>query len=295
MAIDSLGGTVLHRRRKRLEELAALEAEGENFWSDEFDLAARTKIVLVVRKIAEMYYEGSTFLNRARDLILTDEGLFYLHERNVYAADDMLRYLMSASDEMMPTAIEALAAAFRDNRLRHASGGWDASEIFESTIAVILREHRIKFELIDGHMVEFSSRALHVDVVAPVLTLLGGDKKWASTEKAFQDALEELSKGEAGDAITDAGTALQEVLTALGCTGNALGPLIKSARSSGKIAPHDSPLLDSVERVMHWVSADRSEKGDAHTSAMPTLDDAWFTVHVVGAIILRLTKPGPRA
>lgn len=285
---------MLHNRRKRLEALAAEEAAGATFWTNEFEAAARRKIVLFARKLAEGTYEGGVFLERARELILHDEGVFYLHDGHGYAPDDMLNYILRAPDEMMPTVIEALAAAFRDRRLQQQAGAWQAADAFDTVLEVILREHRIQFELIDGRMVEFSSRELHVNVIAPVLSLLGGDKKWASTEKAFQDALEELSNGKPGDAITDAGTALQEALTALGCTGNALGPLIKSARSIGMLASHDAPMLEAVEKVMHWVSADRSEKGDAHSSASPTIDDAWFAAHIVGAVILRLTKPGKR-
>jgi hypothetical protein len=50
-----------------------------------------------------------------------------------------------------------------------------------------------------------------------------------------------------------------------------------------------------VEKILHWVSADRSEKGDAHEVSTATVDDAWFIVHIVGAVILRLSKASPRA
>lgn len=93
--------------------------------------------------------------------------------------------------------------------------------------------------------------------------------------------MEELSKDSAADAIT----ALQEAPTAL-----------KSARAKGLLAPHDTPLLEAIERALHWVSADRSALGDSHAAATrATVDDAWLTVHVVGAIILRLTASGPRS
>ena len=46
---------------------------------------------------------------------------------------------------------------------------------------------------------------------------------------------------------------------------------------------------------MHWVSADRSEMGDSHKAETTlTRDDAWLTVHVVGALILRLASEGGR-
>lgn len=90
------------------------------------------------------------------------------------------------------------------------------------------------------------------------------------------------------DAITDAGTALQEALQALGCGGNALGGLIKDAMKKGLLAPHDATLASGIKNFMAWASADRSETGDAHKSSDATLDDAWLMVHIVGALIVRL-------
>jgi len=143
-------------------------------------------------------------------------------------------------------------------------------------------------------MIPLSSRELHEHVVAPALQLLAGRPDLDKVESAYRAALEEITKGKAADAITDAGTALQEMLGALGCDGNALGPRIASARAKGILAPHDSPMLTAIEKVLHWVSADRSEKGDAHAVTSATLDDAWLIVHVVGAVILRLSKSSPR-
>src|SRR5262249_38063208 len=157
-------------------------------------------------------------------------------------------------------------------------------------VNVILREHRISYELINDQMVEFSSRTLHQQVISPSLKLLASRPNLEKVESAYKDALEEISKGNAADAITDAGTALQEMLSALGCAGNALGPQIASARAKKIIAPHDSPLLTAIEKVLHWVSADRSEKGDAHGVTSATLEDAWLIVQVVGAVVLRLSN-----
>jgi len=99
-----------------------------------------------------------------------------------------------------------------------------------------------------------------------------------------------LSKGDAADAVTDAGTALQEMLKSLGCRGNQLGDLIRSAKSKGLLGAHDTPLFETFEKAMHWVAADRSEKGESHHLSDATLDDAWLIVHVVGAFIVRLAS-----
>jgi hypothetical protein len=45
-----------------------------------------------------------------------------------------------------------------------------------------------------------------------------------------------------------------------------------------------------VQLTRGLVSADRSERGDAHLVKESDSDDAWLVVHVVGALILRLEK-----
>jgi hypothetical protein len=283
---------MLHRRRKRLEELAAKEAAGESFWTDRFDTAVRTKIFHRIEGLTENW--EAYYYPRARMAILIDEGLHYLQDSGFDERRNVLSYLLSGPDDMMPTVIEAFAAAFADERVAMETNRWEARTLFESFVNIVLREHRISYELIDGKRVEFSSKELHVAVVAPTLRLLAGRPDWANVESAYLDALSEISKGNASDAITDAGTALQEALTALGCSGNALGPLIKSARSKGLLGPHDTPMLDAIDKVLNWISADRNQSGDAHAVTGASIDDAWFTVHVVGAVILRLSKSTPR-
>jgi hypothetical protein len=116
--------------------------------------------------------------------------------------------------------------------------------------------------------------------------------EFANAEKAFRDALDEIANGKPDDAITDAGTALQEALSATGCKGTALGDLIKDAKQKGWFGPRDSPLADSIAKIHNWVAAERNA-GEAHRVSDVTKDDAWFVVHVVGAAILRLAA-GPR-
>jgi hypothetical protein len=129
-------------------------------------------------------------------------------------------------------------------------------------------------------------------VVVPTLRLLAGRVDYAAVEIAYRNALEEISGGKPDDAITDAATALQEMLELLGCEGNALGPLIRDARRKGVLAPHDQTLGDAIAKIGDWVSADRSEMGDGHRGASAaTRDDAWLIVHIVGALVLRLASP----
>ena len=152
---------------------------------------------------------------------------------------------------------------------------------FAQTIEAIFREHRISFSLIEGRIVPIESIELHESIVEPTLTLLAGRSGFDNVEVAYWRALEEIHEGTPDDAITDAATALQETLVALGCSGRSLGPLAKTAKSRGVITGYDAKLVD-------WVSADRSNRGDAHSVGPASVEDAWLVVHVVGALILRI-------
>lgn len=276
---------MLHHRRKQLEDLAAREAAGESFWTTEFSRPVRTKVWYALQSALPNHVDAIAV--RARQLILHDEGWPHLADSLNGAREDFVEYLLSCEDGMVPTVIESIAHAL--------PAGSAPTTRFAREVAAILREYRISYDLIDGRMVEFSSREMHESVVAPTLRLLGGRADLDGVERAYQDALEEIAKGKPSDAITDAGTALQELLVALGCEGNALGPLIKSARTKKLLAPHDTPLVDAIDKTLNWVSAERSESGDGHKAADVAVADAWLIVHVVGALILRLVEPEKRS
>ncbi len=219
--------------------------------------------------------------------------------------DQFFRYLSECDDDMVPSVLEAFgegyARAFEEEAQRQAfSAGQPPQDgripidgLLVREINRVLAEDRIAFEYINGEMVPFASRELHVEVVQPVLRLLASPG-WERVEKSYRDALSQLARGEGANAITDAGTSLQEALSHLGAEGNQIGDLATSARKKGIIASHDIPLFQTIDKACRWVSADRSNVGDAHNSDDAETEDAWFTVHVVGAIILRLASGKPR-
>lgn len=163
---------------------------------------------------------------------------------------------------------------------------YPSSYEFPKAVREILRNHRISYDFEDGQIVPFASKELYSEVVEPALSLLR-DSKYDKAEQAYRDGLNELAKGKPGDAIADAATALQEMLVALGCHGDSLGPLLKSARTKGLLAAHDPLLTEALDRAVTWVNADRSNTGDAHKADSAALDDAWLMV-IVGATMLRL-------
>jgi hypothetical protein len=103
-------------------------------------------------------------------------------------------------------------------------------------VAETLNEHGVKFKFVDGQVIPLESEELHAAVVEPVLRLFYGRPDRAAAQGAYPKALEEISKSDAGDAITDAATALQETLEALGCEGNSLGTLVASTQSRAAIS-----------------------------------------------------------
>jgi hypothetical protein len=281
---------MLFSRRKRLRELAEAEARGETFWTSAFNRKARTRLMYAAGGASAGSIQAVA--EQARLLILSDEGEHFLASASLHPAEDFSKYFFVAPDDVMPTVIESIFTAMSGL----ASSGfyfglrpWD----FVNSVQEIIAEERIAYDFSDGKMVPVESKEMHQAVVEPALQLLH-NPKFAKAEKAYRHALEELSKGTPGDAITDAGTALQETLTTLGCDGNSLGPLIKSAKAKGLLAAHDIRMTQAIEDVMGWVSADRSEKGDMHKADESEKEDAWFTIHVVGAIIVRLVGASRR-
>lgn len=289
----------LYKRRQELRALAEREAQGESFWTSAFSSETRNRLQLVMQSGAG----GRDFrtIDAAVRVLLADLGQLRLGVAHSDSSQEFFAYLAACTDDMVPSVIEAFGQgyvrAFEGNAQQEQFSRGVAPT--DNTIALndllvreinrVLAEDRVAFEYINGEMVPFSSRELHVEVTQPVLQLLASPG-WERVERAYQDALSELARGEASNAITDVGTALQEALVHLGAEGSQLGDLIGSAKKKGLIASHDAPLLNSLERACHWVSADRSNKGDAHNADPSQREDAWLTVHVAGAIILRLSS-----
>lgn len=277
---------MLHFERARLEKLAARQAAGDDMWSDNFDSNLRNKIKYLTDDLG-----SGAHAVEARRLIMREVGLNDLAGYGLFdEAADFTNYIMSCSDAMMPTVIEAFLIALQNRPHTIHRKNELAEDIFVTEINTMLREYFISYQLADGRMVPLSSLELHAAVIEPAVKLLTHTAGWESVEKPYMEALEEIGKGNAGNAITDSGTALQEALVLLGCEGKSLGPLISSGIKRGIIAAHDREMLEFIEKLMHWVSADRSTLGDGHNSEEPAIEDAWFSVHVVGAILVRLNK-----
>ncbi len=131
------------------------------------------------------------------------------------------------------------------------------------------------------------------NVIEPTLGLLIGEK-FREARASYKEALEEIADGKPGDAMTDAGRALQQTFQALGCEGKMLGPLLRDAKQKGLLGNIDAPLTEGIEKLYNWASANRNELSDAHNSADLLVEDGWLMIHVVGALIQRLAAGTPR-
>ncbi|MYB44032.1 MAG: hypothetical protein F4X74_03725 [Acidimicrobiia bacterium] len=273
---------MLHGRRKLIEETVVAEAQGKSLWTDQLDERVRHRICYALEKIRDEDQRsdrGSTYpVDKAWKWTAEDLGLpspFPGYNVHRFAVE---RVMAEQEESEILSFVEAVIFLAR-------TGGLDIVDNFIETVREILLEHRVSFDLVDGQFVPFSSRVLHESVVVPALTLLGSRKSLHDVEKAYHSALNEIHTGSPGDAITDAATAVQLTLEVLGCDGETLGPLAKSAQRKGIVTGYD-------EKLIHWVSADRSNKGDAHKVDSASVEDAWLVVHVVGALILRIAD-GP--
>lgn len=282
----------LFKNRRRQAELEAREAAGESFWTREFDEAARNKIVLAMWDMDRPWANvtNDTPLENAKRLVARQFGWHQLE--GVTGRGALSQIVQKEPDgEIVASIIEAVAWALANTRF--VAGSWEMAARFEERINHVCSTHRIAYELIEGEMVPFDSKEMHEAVVAPTLRLLSGRSGWEHVEAAYQDALREIGEGNAADAITDAGRALQAALEVAGARGNALGPLVKDAKKKGLLGNHDETLTDGIGKFMDWVSAERSEMGEAHKSGTDERADAWLAVHIVGALVLRLAE-GPR-
>lgn len=282
----------LYGRRVAQQERARQEAAGRVLWTPGFSATARLRLWAVVEgMIRHESWDKGRIWGYMNGMFESQLGVSLPYRPSMSHFDNLREYFVKTAheDEELPSAFEALLySLYRKNE--------DNSTVdaIQNLLNMILREERISFELVNMQMVPFESRELHDSVIVPALTLLSGRPGWVGVEAAYKKALHEIG-GDPADAITDAGTALQEALTVLGCEGNALGPLLRSAKAKGLLAPHDAALSSAIEKLISWVSADRSTMGDAHNTNPADPSDAWLAVHVVGALILRLADGPVRA
>jgi hypothetical protein len=268
----------LFSERKRLKAIKVAEASGQSFWTEEIPVEARTKVAYAVDACSghvDTYGFDLHFVVTRR--VCVDLGI------NMQTIDFASLCRIEDADRFL-TFVEATHLALED------SSRPDLAPAFAEEVNKIFNSHRVAYKLVDegSQIIELGSLELHNAVVEPVIKLLYGEPKLDRAQEAYMAALKQISHDDAANAITDAGTALQETFKALGVQGKVLGEQIKAVRASGLLAGRDAPILESVVKAMEWVASERNQNGDGHNVTDATLDDAWLIVHVVGALIVRL-------
>ncbi|MFJ4229901.1 hypothetical protein ACIPYV_20230 [Paenarthrobacter nicotinovorans] len=268
----------LFLERKRLKALEVAEAAGQSFWTEDIPVEARTKVAYAIDACSGLVYDFNYDLHAViTRRVCVDLGI------NMQTVDfDALSKMKDAGRFL--SFVEATHLALEDSRRP------DLAPAFAQEVNKVFNAHRVAYKLVDegSQIIELDSLELHNAVVEPVIKLLYGEARLDRAQEAYMAALKQISHHDAANAITDAGTALQETFNALGVPGKVLGEQIKAVRSTGQLAGRDAPMLESVVKAMEWVASERNQNGDGHKVTNATLDDAWLIVHVVGALIVRL-------
>lgn len=286
----------LYQRRERDRQKAERAARGEvPKPTPELSDTVRVKLVHAIRD-ASPEDDSWRFCESIQQKLVRDWGRFSLSGRPSNPPEDVFGSIVSGSTpeevrDIIEATFYALGQYADENRFRGGAEqtAYESADLFRDTVNDVFDDHDIAYQVVGVEVIDRESMALHANVIAPTLSLLHGEPRFVKVEAAFQDALHELKPdGNPADAITDAGTALQEMLGALGCTGNALGPRLDDAKKKGLLGPYDSKLARGVELIGDWLNADRSTRGDAHNADEATREDGWLAVHVAGALIARL-------
>ena len=255
----------------------------------------------VSRKVFFIYMNSSSHLREIEEqveLIRTEHsgsGGFIssipetlCEDRECFSSVDRLDCISAISYALDQLAIKITGTQFEVER------GWVDpffyGELFREKANEVFLNYRVEWIFLNDVLVPRGNQELFTAVIKPVTELLGSKPKWLATQRAYEKALTELARNDPGDAITDAATALQEMFRARGVEGSSIGQQAKRAISSGILLGHDEKLVVAIVSLSNWVEADRSNLGDAHHDASEAdLDNAWLTIHVVGALILRLS------
>jgi hypothetical protein len=277
----------LYAERLRRKAQAAAVADGTSVWQEKVDHLARVKLASLWDESVENLsrYEGAEVLQQIGRRSVKSIGIELSPQvmTSAKAADELLLSLLEAEHEALTT----LARATSSGGYRPGAG----PEAFRVAVNQVLQAHLVELQLHqNSRLVPVRSQEMHDSVVEPTLYLLHSQRRFAGAEKAYQDALKELRNRAPDDAITDAGTALQEALTALGCEGKTLGDQLKSAKNAKLIRDSDTPLTAAI---VNWVATQRN-RGEAHKAEHGfDMSDGWMVVHVVGALIIRLSESKP--
>lgn len=282
--------------RARRHRAADRESAGESLWTETLSLEARNRLAACVRDqltgdamdgdMSEFLYSiAQTVCDAAGATGLVEEfpegtGILYDFE-----FVDHIRNPLTEQGVVFGL-IEGLWRQHADWAGTGVQTDERACESLTAKITEILEDHRIGLVFVNGQFLPRSGSSLDAGLLVPALEFLTGDARFADADAMYNEALAAIRDRQPNEAITKACTALQSLLAAMGCGARTdkLSTQFAQAIDTGLLAKHDKPLQG-------WLMADRGNLGSAHPGETPAnRDDAWLTVHVVGSIILRLSR-----
>lgn len=278
---------------RRRREQAARELETGITWLDGCPPAVGAEVVAAVEELTNVAYR--VYEQADRRLGNTSSRDWVSEKRLRGDGDDIDRL----------DALAAVVGAFvwlaeHDEEWEDSGYGnvpnyepeYDA-ETFIEVVNDRLLHARVDWSFEDGRFQERGNFVLHSEVLRPATILLADDAAFAQASAAFQSALTKLSKGETEVALTEAATSLQEFFRALGVDGNSLSNQLDNAVNKKVISGADRGLM---KPLIDWVNGDRSQRGNAHYHRTGDVSkaDAWLMMHVVAAVMVRLSNKEPR-
>lgn len=154
----------------------------------------------------------------------------------------------------------------------------------------ILEAERISWLYVDETLMPRDSQPLHAEVIAPLAAVLADDPRFGPASRSYETALRHLVAGEHASAVTAFASALQDAFAAVGAKGQSLGAQVAVAIEHKIISSYGAKL---VRALADWATAARTSRGIAHGAGVSDEDDARFAHHLIGAVILRLSKTQP--
>lgn len=288
------------RRMERLEEEAA-RARGENvdYLVHDVPDAFRQQVVYALEDAAgstptDTWESGLQLTSRSvREFLVREYGVASLAGISDPSAD-VAAFVKRSADTR--GVMDVIGTAVQAGRV-YGAAVFNSDDFIER-VNGYLRRHKLAYEIVADVVVPKDAEELHQEVVSPTLTLLHGRPGFEGVERQYLEALDELSKGNWSDAVTDANAAVESTLRVLlGYEEGQLPGLLGEARKRGLLGPREDRRLKDFVRGLTALSDARNEKGDAH-GGVADEETAWLAIHWAGALILflvrRASRPDPR-
>lgn len=293
----------LFTQRLADREEAAARARGEDVdgLTDEASAEFRQQLVYAINRSAtwpvgedwRVRHLHRYLVKEIRQLLREEYGVPRLAALTEDPGEDLAVFILNVATthqvmDAIDAVIQVFAAQMTAPGLRDCAA--DAASGFADTLSKRMKQHKLAFDLVQFKVVEKRSEELHAEVVAPALTLLHGRNRFADAERQYRDALDELAGGKWADAITDASSAVENVLRAiLGLSQGTLADLLGQARMRGLFGDPQAARLKKVVTGFTALADIRNEESDAHGNSSDSAT-AWLALHWAGALIVYLVQ-----